>query len=196
MFIVDLGLVVPGLPANRLIHRDSDKMVRWESQYLDEGRIILPRDRPCTVAPVLEGTNVKSESSWSYCQDDTLVRATSVQFPMDDMILAMSNPETTKDALVVALRGEGIIVTWVYSVCIPLHNDEIALVGLSDNASTLFRNLQQNFDLLYNVTGLTLNSTLLSRPNIYELDFRVNASQVKPLASSFPSSKVLNAFKC
>ncbi len=190
MFIVELGLVVPGLPANRLIHRDSDQMVRWESQYLDEGRIILPRERPCTVAPVLEGTNVKSESSWSYCQDDTLVRANSAQFPMDKMVLALSNPETAKGVLVVALRGGGIIVTWVYSVYVPLHKDEIALVWLSDNASTLVRNLQRNFDLLYNVTGLRLNSTLSSRSSNNELDFQVNVSQVKPLASSFPSSKV------
>ena len=38
MFIVEICLVVPGLPASRQIYRDSDKMVRWESEYLKKGR--------------------------------------------------------------------------------------------------------------------------------------------------------------
>ncbi len=68
MIIEELGLVVPGSHTNRLIYRDSDNMVRWESEYLDKGRIILSKGYICTVSPVLDGPNVKSESSWSYCQ--------------------------------------------------------------------------------------------------------------------------------
>ncbi len=66
MFIVELALIVPGLPANREIYIDSDKMVRWESEYLDTGRVIKSRGHSCTIAPILDGPNVKSESSWSY----------------------------------------------------------------------------------------------------------------------------------
>ncbi len=72
MFIVELCLVVPGLPANRQIYRDSDKMVRWESQYLENGTVHISKDHTCTIASVLDGPNVKSESFWTNCQENYL----------------------------------------------------------------------------------------------------------------------------
>ncbi len=68
MFILEFGLVIPVLPTNRPIYRDFDKIARWESEYLDKCRIILSNNYTCAVPPVLDGPNVKSESSWTYCQ--------------------------------------------------------------------------------------------------------------------------------
>ncbi len=63
MFMVELNLIVPGLPTSREIYIGSYKMLRWESEYLDQGRVIKSRVQRCTTAPVLDGSNVKSESS-------------------------------------------------------------------------------------------------------------------------------------
>ncbi len=86
MFLLELGLVVSGLPANRLIYRDSDKTVRWESEYLDKGKIILPRDHRCIIAPVLDGANVKSDSWWSHCRYRFSAPSNSTRFPLDKMM--------------------------------------------------------------------------------------------------------------
>ena len=53
LFTVGLGLAASGLPKNRLISRDSDKILRWESEYLNEGRVIFPVGRSCATASVL-----------------------------------------------------------------------------------------------------------------------------------------------
>ena len=42
MFIVELVLIVPGLPANRQIYIDFDKMVRWESGHGQSHQIERP----------------------------------------------------------------------------------------------------------------------------------------------------------
>ncbi len=72
------------------------------------------------------------------------------------MMLKVSNPEKIKGSIEFELYGEKFMFQSEHTVYIPLHNDEIAVVGLSDNASTLTRKLLRNFDLLRNVTGLTL----------------------------------------
>ncbi len=63
MLVAGLGLVLPGLPANGPIHRDAGKIVRWKSEDLDEGRVIVQKDYLCSIAPVLQGPHLKSESS-------------------------------------------------------------------------------------------------------------------------------------
>ncbi len=179
MLVVELGLIVPGLPANRPIYRDSDKLVRWESEYLNEGKVILQKDHVCVNAPVLEGPNLKSESSWSYCHMTAGAPSSSFRFSADEMILNFSNPDKIKGIFQVTLQGEGFIFLDIHTVYVPLHRDELAFVGLSDNATTLVRNMQRNFDLLRNVTGLTW--TLLPEMLGPSIDFRINASQVTPV---------------
>ncbi len=191
LFVVELGLVVPGLPANRPIYRDVDKMVRWESKYLDQGSIILQRDHICNIAPVLEGPHLKSESSWSSCQLVSLRIDSSANFTADKMRLIVSNPEKIKGTLKVALFGEGLSFESAHVVYIPVQKNKLAVVGLSDDASTLARNLQRNFDLLRNVTGIALSSLSIQDGN-YSF-FHVNASHVKRFAHLENTTKVQNA---
>ncbi len=193
MFIMELVLIVPGLPANRLIYKDSDKMVRWDSQYLDKGRIILWRDGPCIVSPLLDGPNLKSESSWRYCRSEALAPSGSSKYPTDRMILRVSNPETSKGYLMLELFSEGYVFRMKYAVQIPVNEDNLAVVGLSDNAATFIRNLQRNFELLRNVTGLTWNTTLQAGHIVDQMAFRVNASRVNHFPDPFSSAKLLNA---
>ena len=54
MIVVESGLVVPELHANRQIYRDSDKMVLWESEYIDERRVILLKDHHCKIGPIID----------------------------------------------------------------------------------------------------------------------------------------------
>ena len=191
LFVVELGLVVPGLPANRPIYRDSDKMVRWESEYLNEGRLKFLGESPCIVAPVLDGPNLKSESTWSYCLDTLQVPSSFAQFPPDRLELTVSNPETVKGYLLVSLNGESFIIQSRYSLHISMNNRNTARAELSDNATTLIRNLQRNFDLLRDFTGLTL--TLLPGRTALIFGFLVNASQVRRSPGSSSERKTVHA---
>ncbi len=172
MFIAELVLVIIGLPANRTIFRDSDTMVRWESKYHEKGRIIFPRNRVCVNSPVLEGPNFKSESSWSHCYTAAWSPSGSPSLPAGEMRLAVSIPVRFKGLLDIALVRRGVSYLMKESVVMPLDQDENVAVALADNASTLTRNLQRNFDSLRNVTGLTL--TLIPKPVGNLLAFRVN----------------------
>ncbi len=60
IFITELNMVIPGLPANRHIYLDSDKMVRFESKCSQEGRAVTLKDHILTIPTVLDGPNVKS----------------------------------------------------------------------------------------------------------------------------------------
>ena len=180
MFVVELGLVVTGLPANRQIYRDSDKMVRWESEYLDKGRVILSKGDICAAAPVLDGPNVVSESSWSHCNVISTYASSSAKYPADKLILKVPNPEKFKGYIDITLLGESFSFFSRHVVYIPLDKERIVMVGLSDNATTFVRNLRRNFDLLRNVTGLTL--TFLPEQSSDILTFQVNASHVTRFA--------------
>ncbi len=177
MFIVELCLVVPGLPASRQIYHDSDKMVRWESEYLKEARFTYTKDHPCTIAPVIDGPNVKSESFWTYCQDNYPIKRGFVLYPADKMMLSVTIPEKVKGRIDLLLEGEGMLFHSRQMVHIPLHKDSIAVVALSDNRTTFLRNLRRNFDLLRNVSGLSW--TFLPDLSGEKLWFQVNASRMK-----------------
>ncbi len=190
MFIAEMVLIVPGLPANREIYIDSDKMVRWESEYLDTGRIIRSRAYRCTVAPVLDGPNVKSESSWSYCQNEVWGPKDSSKYPAEKMMLRVSNPEKQKGYLAHTLYGEAQFFHSMHEVYIPLQSDRLVRVGLSDNTTSFVRNLLRNFELLRNVTGLNL--TFLPEQSDDVLHFQVNGSQVMVFADSADRTNLWN----
>ncbi len=116
-------------------------MVRWESDYLDKGRVIVLRSYPCIFAPLLDGPNLKCEASWSYFQLSKGARTISGSRPPDKMVLTISNPETVEGSLRVGLYGGGFIIQSIYAVHIPVKDNEIVRVGLSDNATTFTRNL-------------------------------------------------------
>ncbi len=191
MFTLEFGLVLPGLPANKPIYRDSDKIVRWESEYLDKGRIVMLEDGPCIVTPVVEGPNIKSVSSWSFCRDSLHVPASFAIYPSEMLFLTVSNPDKTSEFLAVLLHGERTIISTKYEVSVPLGDTTSAHVGLSDNATTFTRNLQRNFHLLRNVSGLTL-TTPLNQP-VDTLLFYVNASQVQTFKRGSSAKKIFHA---
>ncbi len=105
--------------------------------------------------------------------------------------MGVRNQEKSIGVIDFALFGEGIRFYSRIVVYIPLQNDGFVTVGLSDNATTFIRNLQRNFDLLRNVTGLTL--TFLPKQSSSILRFQVNASQVRYFASIANDTKLQNA---
>ncbi len=79
-----------------------------------------------------------------------------------------------------------------YAVYIPLDSKETARVELADNKTTLIRNLQRNFDLLRNFTGLTATLLPDRRGDIFS--FQVNASRVHTLKSNPTEDKHFFAY--
>ncbi len=171
-FIVEMGLIVPGLPANRQIYINSDKMVRWESEYLDTGRVIESSGQSCTIATILHGPNVKSES-WGYCLSHRWCASASSKYPADKMRLSFYHPDRVKGYIIFTLFGKRHDRHSTHAVYIHLQRDRF------DSATTFVRNLQRNFDLVRNVTSLTL--TFLPDQSEHHLRFQVNGSQVKVL---------------
>ncbi len=54
MLFVELGVSLTWFSANRPIYQYSEKILRWESEYLDKGRRFLQRDHDWPMAPVPE----------------------------------------------------------------------------------------------------------------------------------------------
>ena len=123
---------------------------------MNDERVMKLRGHSCTIAPVLDGPNVKSDSSSSYCQNKFWGDSDLNEYPADKMRFYASNPEKDKGYVSQTLYGEGQLFHLDHAGYIPLQSDRFITVGLSVNATTFVRNLLRNIEILCNVTGVAL----------------------------------------
>ncbi len=76
-------------------------------------------------------------------------------------------------------------------IYLPRQKNKLAVVRLSDNAPTLIRNLQRNFDLLGNAFGLAVTLSPVQFRN--DFAFHVNASHFHRFAPLKNASKAQSA---
>lgn len=172
VFALHLGLFIAALPANSAIRMPASRMVSWDIQVPQTGKMVNYVTEPCLLSRFIEGTSVDSAGTWSQCVTSTQASAES-SFTLSNALLALNIEAGYNTRVMALLQANNVLSKLEWTATLQINATNQAYAILLADSKRLREAVLTNFYLLEKETGIRVKRVAeLEGFQVFFLDLR------------------------